>query len=135
MEDIVYFKKQCPECNQLRKFKHKGNKIVGKKCMACYSKKSNAKTNAQNPEYYKTYYETHKETIKEQAKNNYLRKKNRVMLDLQLLEPNDSDEFYDNMDGEHRAADILDRDFDAEQEQAWAEWEAHIQAGGDITTF
>lgn len=102
MENNINFKKLCPECNQLRKFKHKDNKIVGKKCMACYSKKSNAKTNIQNPEYYKTYYETHKEIIKEQSKNNYLRKKNRIMLDLI-----NSGEFYDNMEGEHAAEDIL----------------------------
>lgn len=135
MEDIVYFKKHCTECNQVRKFKHKGEKIIGKKCMACYSQKSNLKKKTEEPEYFKTYYVNHKDTIKEQSKTNYLKKKLRPMLQLILVDPDDSDEFYDNMDGEHRAADILDRDFDAEQEQAWAEWEAHIQAGGDITTF
>ena len=90
----------CIQCNQLKKFKHSGGRVTGKKCMACYSKKSNLKTNTEKPEYFKSYYENHKDVIKAQAKRNYLKKKNRGAVQLQLLETNDSDETFENLQAE-----------------------------------
>jgi len=90
----------CIQCNQLKKFKHSGGRVTGKKCMSCYSKKSNLKTNTEKPEYFKSYYENHKDVIKAQAKRNYLKKKNRGAIQLQLLETNDSDEIFENLQAE-----------------------------------
>jgi hypothetical protein len=89
----------CSECNLLKKFKHSGGRVTGKKCMACYSKKSNLKTNTEKPEYYKSYYENHKDVIKAQAKRNYLKKKTRDA-QLQLIETDDSDEIIENLQAE-----------------------------------
>lgn len=100
MENPDNYLRLCIQCNQLKKFKHSGGRVTGKKCMACYSKKSNLKTNTEKPEYFKSYYENHKDVIKAQAKRNYLKKKNRDVIQLQLLETNDSDETFENLQAE-----------------------------------
>jgi hypothetical protein len=104
----------CIQCNQLKKFKHSGGRVTGKKCMSCYSKKSNLKTNTEKPEYFKSYYENHKDVIKAQARRNYLKKKNRGAIQLQLLETNDSDETFENLQAEQtfNMDHIVDQDIE-----------------------
>lgn len=120
----------CIQCNQLKKFKHSGGVVTGKKCMSCYSKKSNLKTNTEKPEYFKSYYENHKDVIKAQAKRNYLKKKNRGAVQLQLLETNDSDETFENLQAEQTFnmdhivdQDINERFLDSSEDEADTEYE------------
>ena len=120
----------CIQCNQLKKFKHSGGRVTGKKCMSCYSKKSNLKTNTEKPEYFKSYYENHKDVIKAQAKRNYLKKKNRGAIQLQLLETNDSDETFENLQAEQTFnmdhivdQDINERFLDSSEDEADTEYE------------
>ena len=120
----------CIQCNQLKKFKHSGGRVTGKKCMSCYSKKSNLKTNTEKPEYFKSYYENHKDVIKAQAKRNYLKKKNRGAIQLQLLETNDSDEIFENLEAEQTFnmdhivdQDINERFLDSSEDEADTEYE------------
>jgi hypothetical protein len=131
MEIQDNYRRLCIQCNQLKKFKHSGGRVTGKKCMACYSKKSNLKTNTEKPEYFKLYYENHKDVIKAQSKGNYLKKKNRDAI--QLLETNDSDETFENLQAEQifNMEHIVDQDINERfldsSEDEEGEWiEAHI---------
>ena len=130
MENPDNYLRLCIQCNQLKKFKHSGGRVTGKKCMSCYSKKSNLKTNTEKPEYFKSYYENHKDVIKAQAKRNYLKKKNRGAIQLQLLETNDSDEIFENLEAEQTFnmdhivdQDINERFLDSSEDEADTEYE------------
>ena len=65
--------KICPGCSNFNKFKMTKGKMSGRVCIACTSKKNNARLKEKG--YYKQYYQQHSEQLKQADKVRYQRVK------------------------------------------------------------